>query len=131
MSTRNEQPSEELETVQQLKPTEEDLANDSINTQQKQNDDTAMAEKEESSVSPKLSGAKKETPPQKPTRLSIQPSPCLRPLVRASIATGMDMIKTPPKQITEREKQRREMNKLKGQNLVECLNKHIEVVLFY
>jgi hypothetical protein len=128
MSTSNEQPSEELETTQQqLKPAEE--ANDSINTQQQQNDDTAMVENEETSVSPKLSGAKKETPPQKPTRLSIQPSPCLRPLVRASIATGMDMIKTPPKQITEREKQRREMNKLKGQNLVECLNKHIEVVL--
>lgn len=127
-STCNEQSSEELETPQQLKQTE--VTNDSINTQQ-QNDDTAMAKEEETSVSPKLSGAKKETPPQKSTRLSIQPSPCLRPLVRASIATGLDVIKTPPKQITEREKQRREMNKLKGQNLVECLNKHIEVVLFY
>lgn len=130
MSTSNEQPSEELETIQQLKPTEEELPNESINTRQ-QNDDTAMAKEEETSVSPKLSGAKKETTPQKPTRLSIQPSPCLRPLVRASIATGLDVIKTPPKQITEREKQRREMNKLKGQNLVECLNKHIEVVIFY
>lgn len=38
--------------------------------------------------------------------------------------------KSPRKPITEIEKQRRELNKLKGENLEECLNKHREAVKF-
>jgi len=45
--------------------------------------------------------------------------------VKKSISSAF---KSPKKQLTELEKQRRELNKLKGKNLDECLNKHREVV---
>ena len=62
------------------------------------------------------------------TRLSVQVDQIgLRKLGSSIYFTSAS--KSPKKPITELEKQRREINKLKGKRLDECLSKHMEVVI--